>query len=83
MPRRGVGERDVGAGFHLFPFNGCSSLVSVIVHLNVLCIDMVEGKAPEYHYLMIKWAIFVRVVEKEIVSRLILKGMLIHRALQS
>lgn len=36
----GVGK-DVSS-FNLFSLNGRSSLFSVIVHLNVLCIDMVK-----------------------------------------
>lgn len=38
---RGVGK-DVSSRFNLFSFNGHSSLFSVIVHFNVLGIDMVK-----------------------------------------
>lgn len=41
MHCRGVGK-DVLSSFNLFSFNGHSSLFSVIVHFNVLGIDMVK-----------------------------------------
>ena len=41
MHCRGVGK-DMSSSFNLFPFNGHSSLFSIIVHLNVLGIDMVK-----------------------------------------
>lgn len=46
-------------GFNLFSFNGYSSSFSVIVHFNVLHIDMVKKnmRGPSSHH---KWTIFVK-----------------------